>query len=235
MSILDDLAALQLQDGIVRDLEQQVQDAPRRKAHEQNRVKAESDALTVAHDMVMAVKKDIQMAELDIVFCKETLNRLKTQQTQLKTNQEYAAMAKEIKRSEDELGRLTATLERHTTRLEPAERDEREHREKFDVTKVGMDGYLQELDAALAEAQQSLEVERAKREELRKLLDVPGLAKHYLMTYERLSKNRWPALAKLGGDNICGGCHMTLAASKVQDIRRGATVVMCDFCGRLVY
>ena len=235
MSILDDLAALQLQDVIVRDLEQQVQDVPRRKAHEQNRIKAEADALAAAHDIVMTVKKDIQMAEMDIGTYTDAIAKLRTQQLQLKTNQEYAAMAKEIKRAEDELARAKQTLAQRSERLEPALRDEQEHREKYEAAKAVMEGYAKELDAIQAEAQAALDVERVKREELRKALDVSGVAKRYLMTYERLSKNRWPALVKIGGDNICSGCHMTLPAAKVQDVRRGATVVMCDFCGRLVY
>ena len=235
MSILDDLAALQLQDVIVRDLEQQVQDVPRRKAHEQFRIKTESDAVDAAHDIVLGVKKDIQMAEMDIATYSENIAKLKTQQLQLKTNQEYAAMAKEIKRAEDELAKAKQVLALRSERLDPAERDEREFREKFEATKKVMDGYLRELDAVLAEAQKELDVARAKREELRAAVDVPGVAKRYLLTYERLMKNRWPALVKIGSDGICSGCHMTLPISKVQDVRRGTMVVMCDFCGRLVY
>ena len=235
MSILDDLAALQLQDGIVRDLEQQVQDVPRRKAQEQNRIKAESDALNVAHEIVMSVKKDIQMAELDIATCKENVAKLKIQQMQLKTNQEYAAKSKEIKHAEDALVKAEETLKLRQNRLAPSEREEQEHREKFEAIKSVMDTYVQELDETLTVAQKALEGERAKREELRKVLDVPGVAKRYLVSYERLSKSRWPALVKVGGDNICGGCHMTLPVSKIQDIRRGSNVVTCDFCGRLVY
>jgi len=227
--------ALQNQDAIIRDLEQQLKDIPRRKEHEKNRIKAEEGALAHARDVLTQVKVGTQATELDIASQKENIVKLKNQLLQLKSNTEYAARNKEIKHAENDLEKMQKTLEGRQGQLPSAEREEQEQLAKYEAAKADVDHYLKELDAMAADAEKALTEEQAKRGELRKALDVPGLPKRYLMSYERLMKSRWPALVKVNEDNVCGGCHMALPPAKLQDVRRGVDVITCDFCGRLIY
>lgn len=233
MSVIDDLAALQNQDAIIRELEQQVKDIPLRKEQELGRLKTEEEALESARTAVRAVKTEIQLAEVDIQEKQDAIVKLKQQQMTLKTNKEFAAMSTEIRQAELALQNAEYDLAARRNRLEPAERVEQEHLAKYAAAKEGVDGYVRELDARFVEAQATLETARAERLRLRAPLDV-GSARRYLMYYERLSRNRWPALVKIN-DNICSGCLMTLPPAKAQATRRATDVVTCDFCGRLVY
>ena len=234
MSILDDLMVLQKQDAIIRDLEQQLKDIPRRKEHEKSRIKTEEGALALARDVLMQIRADIQAAELEIAAQKELIVKLKNQQMQLKSNTEYAARAKEIRYAENDLGKMQKTLEERQARLEPTMREEQEHLAKYEVAKVDVDRYVEELDAIAATTEKELAFEREKGEVLRKPLDVPGLRKRYLVCYDRLMKTRWPAIVSVSEENVCGGCHMVLPAAKIQDIRQEMVVITCDFCGRIV-
>lgn len=233
MSVIDDLATLQTQDAIIRELEQHVKDIPLRKAQELGRLKTEEEALESARIAVRAVKADIQHAEMDVQDKQDTIIKLKQQQMTLKTNKEFAAMNTEIRQAELALQNAEYDLAARRNRLEPAERVEQEHLAKYEAAKAGVDRYVAELDGRFAEAKASLETASAERLRLRAPLDI-GSARRYLMYYERLSRNRWPALVKIN-EGICSGCLMTLPPAKVQSVRRAADVVTCDFCGRLVY
>jgi len=234
MSILDDLMALQRQDAIIRDLEQQLKDIPRRKEHERNRIKSEEGALALARDVLMQTRADIQAAELEVASQKEAIIKLKNQQMLLKSNTEYAARGKEIRYKENDLAKMQKTLTERQERLEPALREEKEHLAKYEAAKEDVDRYLEELDGIAAGAERELVVEREKGGALRKPLDVPGLGKRYLVSYDRLAKTRWPAIVGVAEGNVCSGCHMVLPAAKIQDVRQETDVVTCDFCGRIV-
>lgn len=233
MSVIDDLVALQTQDALIRELEQHVKDIPVRKAQELERLKTEETALEAARSAVRAVKTDIQHAEMDIADRQEGILKLKQQQMTLKTNKEFAAMNLEIRQAELALQNSEYDLAARQNRLEPAERSERECLAKYEAAKAGVDGYVADLDARLAEVSTRLEAARAERLTLRAPLDVAA-ARRFLFYYERLSKNRWPALVKLN-ESICSGCLMTLPPAKLQAVRRAEDLVTCDFCGRLVY
>ena len=234
MSILDDLMALQKQDAIIRDLEQQLKDIPRRKEHENNRIKAEDDARVIAHDVVVQIRADIQSAELEVASQKEHIVKLKNQQMQLKSNTEYAARSREIRYAENDLAKLQKTLEERQAQLDPALREEQEHRVKYEAAKIDVDRYIEEWNSIAAKAEQELAFEKEKGEVMRKPLNVPGLSRRYLVCYERLAKIKWPAIVEVNGDNVCGGCHMVLPVAKIQNVRQEVEVVTCDFCGRIV-
>jgi hypothetical protein len=233
VSVIDDLATLQTQDAIIRELEQHVKDIPLRKEQELGRLRTEDEALQSARNAVLAVKTDIQHAELEIQGKQDAIVKLKQQQMTLKTNKEFAAMSVEIRQAELALQNAEYDLAARRNRLEPAERAEQEHLAKYEAAKAGVDSYVRELDGRFGEAEAALEAARAERLRLRAPLDI-GSARRYLMYYERLSRNRWPALVKIS-DGICSGCLMTLPPSKAQAVRRASDVVTCDFCGRLVY
>lgn len=231
--MIDDLAALQTQDGLIRELEQQVKDIPIRKAQELDRLKLEEETLEFAREAVRAVTAEIDQTKLDIQVRQEGILKLKQQQMTLKTNKEFAAMTAEIRQAEIALQNAEYDVAARQNRLATAERAELESQAKYDAAKAGVGGYVSELDARLAEATARLEAVRAERARLREPLDTPS-ARRFLMYYERLSKNRWPALVKLN-DSICSGCLMTLPPAKLQAVRRATDLVTCDFCGRLVY
>lgn len=233
MSIIDDLEVLQTQDGLIRELEQQVKDIPIRKAQELERLKLEEETLEFARETVRTVKTEIEQANLDIQVRQEHILKLKTQQATLKTNREFTAMSAEIRQAETALQNSEYDLAARTDRLEKAERTEQESLVKYEAARESIETYVADLDARYEDARKRLEEALEQRENLRAPLDVPA-ARRFLMYYERLSKNRWPVLVKLN-DSICSGCLMTLPPAKQQAVKRATEVVTCDFCGRLVY
>ncbi|MCL1856785.1 MAG: C4-type zinc ribbon domain-containing protein [Kiritimatiellaeota bacterium] len=233
MNVIERLIVLQGHDTVIRDVEQQRKDIPSRKQGELARLKADEAGWAAAKERVAEITKAIHATELEIQMAREQIAKYKTQQLSLKTNQEFAAMAREIRKVEETIRHHETAVAGFIEQMEPAERKVEEQRAKYETAKGQVDGYLSEMDERLAAAEATLATAMAERAAFYASLDAPEMRRH-LMMYERLTKNRWPVIVEIK-DGICTGCHMALPPSKAQAVRKGQEVVTCDFCGRLVY
>jgi predicted nucleic acid-binding Zn-ribbon protein len=61
------------------------------------------------------------------------------------------------------------------------------------------------------------------------------LNSRYLGLYNRVLMSRGsPAVVQIVEGN-CQGCHMTLPPQLAHDIRKGASIITCSFCQRILY
>lgn len=242
MSVIEDLVALQDHDGIIRELEQQVNDIPIRRKQELDKIKVEQEDYERAKDAVQALRAEVAKGELYSSELKEAIQKFRIQTPSLKTQAALDAMMSQISKAEADLkASENSVIETHL-KIEPAEKYAEECRVRYEEAKAEVDEYIADLDARYAEVKARLD--KANEERLGKVspLNVPA-TKKFLMYYERLRKNRWPVVIKLM-DNVCMGCHMELPPAKQQDARKNAAlandpgkmaIVACDFCGRIVY
>ena len=233
MSFIGSLVALQEHDRVIRDLELQIRDIPIRRKQEEDRISSELKTLIEARNAVSVSKLAIRETEEYIRELNENVKKLKQQQLTLKTNQEFSSMNTQITREQEKITSEEGELLSLYSDLTSIEAYEKECAARHDETKSSIDTYLFALDGRLAESKQALEKAKAERAKFLAPLVSPSNNKH-LMYYERLLKSRWPVVVEIS-KGVCSGCHMSLPPSKVQDVRRGEGVVICDFCGRIVY
>lgn len=242
MSVIDDLAALQDHDGIIRELEQQVNDIPIRRNQELEKIKVEHEDYERAKEVVQTLRTEVTRGELYSAELKETIQKFRIQTPSLKTQAALDAMMSQISKAEGDLKAAENSVIETHLKIEPAEKYAEECRLRYEEAKAEVDEYIADLDARFAEVKAKLD--KANKERLEKIrpLNVPA-TKKFLMYYERLRKNRWPVVIKLV-DNVCMGCHMELPPAKQQDARKNTAlandpgkmaIVACDFCGRIVY
>lgn len=94
---------------------------------------------------------------------------------------------------------------------------------------------MQEAQARLAAGQAELDTEVAEKRTVRTALAL-DIGSTLLAEYERLRVQMGgTAAARLTG-NQCGGCHLTISGSELDQIRKAPadTVVHCDECGRIL-
>lgn len=233
MSAIDDLVALQDQDGIVRDLERQLKDIPIRKEQEMERIRLEQNAVEHAKAELAGVRADIAEAEANADAKRTQIRNLETAKLSMKTNREFSEANATLVTMKEDLTKLEDICLEEQERIAPAEKALAEANERLAAAKAEIDDYIQELDQRLVEAKADLEEAVRVRAELAAPLQTPA-GRRFLMAYERLSKGKWPALVKVE-DRVCQGCHMELPASKMQDIARATNPVVCEYCGRMVY
>jgi predicted nucleic acid-binding Zn-ribbon protein len=155
--------------------------------------------------------------------------RFESRTTDVKTNEELRALRKEI---EDVHGRRS---ELETRVLEGMESED-EERGKL----PGLEKELAEAEAANEAERRSIADERERlgqsREELIRQRDglLADLRPALRARYERVCKaHRGQAVVSLS-KNACGGCLTAQPPQRIQEIRRGDVVVICEFCGRLI-
>ena len=115
--------------------------------------------------------------------------------------------------------------------LEPLD----ESLERSDAALVALEGERAEVEAALAAGEAEIDAELATITGARDAL-AASVPDTLLAEYDRLrSQLGGVAVARLEGPT-CQGCHLTLAAAEVDQIRRlpADAVVHCPDCGRLL-
>jgi predicted nucleic acid-binding Zn-ribbon protein len=134
------------------------------------------------------------------------------------------------------------SMERRASQLEERALEVLEEREPLDAEVAAIEGEKASLEAARAEVQQQLgrvlaeidrEVDALNQQRAHVVGDVP---EDLLAVYTRLR-------ARLGGvgaarlvGSSCGGCHLTLPATELDQLRRepADALVFCDQCGRIL-
>jgi predicted nucleic acid-binding Zn-ribbon protein len=169
--------------------------------------------------------------EGEVALAEETVVKYKTQQLQVKKNEEYTALETEIanlRRRIDDLENreleLMEAIELEEAELETARREGeqematlRAHIERLHRNQESYKGELGEAE----EAVRACEAE----------IDPPVLQQY---RYVKSQVKRPPVVAELR-DGRCSGCHLKVSGDVESTARKGTDLVRCDSCGRILY
>lgn len=230
MTTLEKLLVLQDRDRKLRQLLQETRDIPARKQLIESRLKANRDALHLAQENLKKNLASIKSVELEIESVKDTIKKYRGQQGQIKSNDQYRALEREIR---EQMGRVRELEEREIVLMEESETlkkvvAEREAALQQDDSAV--QGDLKVLDERLANLQGEIEQARKNREGL-----TDGIDDAWLSRYSRIFNNKGDYALVPVENGTCGGCHMKVPPQLVQDAKRGDAMVSCSYCGRLLY
>jgi predicted nucleic acid-binding Zn-ribbon protein len=161
---------------------------------------------------------------------KAKLRDLLSKQIVIKTNEEYAALSREIEAARREISgiedEILAIMESHESAaagLDEARRASHEAARDIDSRIQAVNGELARLGDALA-------VKRDERLRLTKRI-TPTI----LERYERILSSKGDfALAPLT-DGACSGCYMTLPPQMAIEVRRSTRLIECQSCGRILF
>ncbi|MGJ8653247.1 MAG: zinc ribbon domain-containing protein [Opitutaceae bacterium] len=178
-------------------------------------------------------EKEVQRHELDVeVKSKEAaLARFRTQQLEIKKNDEYQAMTHQIEQTELEIGQLEEKeielmLEIDTTR-EAFEAERKTIEERIVIQKKEI-ALLSEreanLNASIDEAKAAVEGARSQADE------------SFLEHYDRVKNltKRPPYVAPIEAHK-CGGCHLRVSNEVSKTAFDHGEPHFCDQCARIVY
>ena len=211
-------------------LEQQLAAVPRDVAAIEAKIAAEKQAIETAKTEWHGLEAKKKTLENEIKAGEEKVAKYKTQQLEVRKNDEYRALTHEIETMEATIGgqeeeelKLLYAIDEAKKRFAEAER----------ALKENISGHEAKI-AAL----------RARETELRGELDAAVAATHAARAhvpepqsrlYDRLAKKPGlPVCVPVQGGR-CGGCHMKVSANIEFEARKAENIVTCDQCGRVVY
>jgi predicted nucleic acid-binding Zn-ribbon protein len=89
---------------------------------------------------------------------------------------------------------------------------------------------IKDLDERLAGLNAELEQEKEVR-----AAAVEGIDPVWLTRYESILKSKGGNALVSSSNGVCGGCHMTLPPYLKLDAKKQLDMVVCSYCGRLLY
>ena len=202
---LSKLLALQESDSKRLALEQQLQAAPREIAAVEARIAAEKAAIEAAKAEWHGLESRKKLLEVEIKSAEDKAGKYRTQQLEVRKNDEYKALTHEIETTEAAIGGF----------------EEEELKVMYSI-----DEAKKRFAAAEAELKQALAAVAAAR---------PAVPAPQLKIYDRVAiKPGHPVCVTVNGGR-CGGCHLKVPTHIEVMARTGAEIATCDQCGRVVY
>lgn len=227
---LQNLLLLQAIDFQIRDEETSIKEIPieienliQNKKDQENRISSLKNELDEQHKLQRKLELDLQGNE-------SRLTKFNVQLNQLKSNNDYKAMLKQIETIKSQNGEIeNAILEtfeeidQYKIDLKKIKKDVAQKIEEISVA-------IKNKEAELQEHQKKYNVIVEERSEIE--LSLPkNLLKHY---GNLLSINRIPAVSFIVGET-CSGCHLTIRPNTIIEIKRNDAINYCENCNRFIY
>lgn len=230
MTTTEQLLAVQEQDLQILRIETELQDIPARKARELERLAGHQAAVAEAEAALQASQAALHQHELEVQTKKEKIAKLRTQQMSLKTNKEFKAMSDEIEAIERSIRRDEDQEIVIMERIEASRSVLSEQKAALDAEQAEVDEDVKVFDERAAELAEELALLRSRRQEL-----LEGIDTAWLQRYDAiLQRRRGAALVSCEG-GVCGGCHMAVPPYQQHAARKQLEMVICGYCGRMLY
>lgn len=227
---LEPLLALQECDLNRRSLEESLAAVPREVAAVEARIAAERQAIDQAKSEWRELETRKKSLEGDIKGAEEQVARYKSQQLQVRKNDEYQALTHEIESNTSRIGTLEEEEIRVMFSIDEAKKKFAAAESALQANISGHEERIRTLRGREAELKRehaaALEAVRVARQ------DVP---EPQIRIYDRLAvKPGLPVCVAVTGGR-CGGCHMKVSSSIEFDARKAENLTTCDQCGRVIF
>ncbi|MEO7413435.1 MAG: hypothetical protein ABIZ81_08760 [Opitutaceae bacterium] len=216
-------------------LEAQLKAVPRDIVAVEQKIAAEKAAIETARMELRGLESKKKLLETEIGSAEEKLAKYRTQQSQVRKNEEYQALGHEIETTQAAIGGLEEQELQVMYGIDEAKK-------KFAAAeaelKANISGHetrirtFKEREVSLAAELKTAQTEVASA---RTPLEAPALR-----VYDRVAARQMPAVVAIHGGK-CGGCHLKVSGEIESAVRSkdagspGVALSTCDQCGRIVY
>ncbi len=231
MDTIEQLLELQEHDLLIQRIELELKDIPERKSRELERLNNHQAALQAAEEALQARQAELKQHELEVQAKKDKISKLRVQQMDLKTNKEFQTMSAEIETIEKTIRRDEDSELAIMETIENAREDVAQRRQELTVEESVVQDDITALDERLVEleAERKVELEACQKAQ-------QGIEPNWLRRYEAVIKSKRGTAALVSAEGgVCGGCHMALPPYQQHAARKRQEMVICGYCGRLLY
>jgi len=227
---LSKLKALQESDTKRLTLEQQLAAAPREIAAVEARIAAEKSAIEAAKAEWQGLESKKKLLEVEIQAAEGKAAKYRTQQLEVRKNDEYKALTHEIEATEAQIGgfeeeelKVMYLIDEAKKRFAAAEAELKQNIAGHEAKIRMLRERETQLKNELAAAKSAVEAART---------EVPA---NQIKLYDRVAQKPGHPVCVSVNDGKCGGCHLKVPTHIVSAARTGSEIATCDQCGRIVY
>ncbi len=226
---LDKLLELQRLDSAIAAFETQARGIPPAIQALEARLTGARGGLDAAKARADQIQKDRRVKERELEECAQQTKKKQARLFEIKTNEEYGAVLKEI----EALKRKTSKLEEEILEfLEQGDESAKvvaEAEKLFKAAEAEHQAERAEKEAQLAQLERELASLRTTRKGQASRLD-----KDLLQQYTRLAKTRGDVVVAVQNGS-CTGCGIALTPQAYNEIRRNDRMFTCPSCNRILY
>ena len=193
------------------------------------KIGAEQAAIEAARTELRELEAKRKLLETEIGSAEDKLAKYRTQQLQVRKNDEYQALGHEIETTQAVIGGLE---EKELGVMYQIDEAKKRFAAAEAVLKTNIAGHEARLKT-LAEREANLKTELQTAEAAVAAARQP-LDELSLRLYDRIAARQMPVCVPVRGGN-CGGCHLKLSSENEAVARKGDKLATCDQCGRIVW
>ncbi|MFC1461816.1 zinc ribbon domain-containing protein, partial [Verrucomicrobiota bacterium] len=202
----------------------------RQKAIETN-TSQRREAWETAKDTLKTKQASIHQLDVEIEAERGQVTKLREQQFQIKSNDEYKALNHEIAHIQEKIKELEDREIELLEDIETAEADVASIESELGAEEISVKQEVQELEKRRRVLESEIDEIKKDRDMLSSDIEPDWLSR-----YNRIMENRKDfALVGMDKNSTCGSCHMKLPPQMMHDVRKGDTMVSCTYCSRLLY
>ncbi|HUL52163.1 MAG TPA: C4-type zinc ribbon domain-containing protein [Opitutaceae bacterium] len=227
---LENLRVLQERDQQRLVLEAQLKSVPRDIAAVEQRIASEKAAIESARDETKELELKRKAVENEVGAAEERVARYKSQQLQVRKNDEYQALGHEIEVTQAQIGALEEEELRVMFAIDEAKRRHADAEAELTRNVADHEARIRTLRERGAVLEAEVRTQQEAVAAARRLLDEASLR-----LYDRLAaKPGLPVIVPVH-EGKCGGCHLKISFNVDSETRKPDKLVTCDQCGRIVY
>jgi len=176
---------------------------------------------------------EVQRKDMDnrLKLAEAQVNKFKTQQAEVRKNDEYQALTHQIATAEAGVGAIETEELEQMMKIDEANTGLRAAEAEHKTRVANLDGQVALVQRKEAQCRASLEAQTGAVEAA--AAPVPAIWRRAYDTAKSRAK-RPPYVVPLE-DHRCGGCHLRVSNEISEVARHGGKPVACDSCGRVVY
>ena len=228
---IEKLLIVQDRDVAVQKIEQELARIPQERGALEGHITAEKANIEAASHALK--EKEVERSELDteIKSKEEAIARFRTQQLEVKKNDEYRALTHQIEQTEQEISDLEERGIELLLEIDETSETFQEEKATIDARIVEEKNQISLLSEREVNLKASIDEAKAAVETARSVVE-----ENYLSHYDRVKKlsKRPPYVVRIEAHK-CGGCHLRVS----NEVNGSALVAgdphFCDQCARMVY
>lgn len=230
---LERLLILQDRDSKRLGLEAQLKAVPGDIAAVQQKIAGEKAAIETARAELMALETKKKLLDTEIGSTETKLAKYKTQQVQVRKNDEFQALGLEIEHTQKVIGDLEEQELQVLYEIDEAKKKFAAAEAVLQQNIAGHEARIRMLKERETHLGAELQAARAEVTAAREPVGEPALR-----VYDRIAARQQPVCVPIRAGK-CGGCHLKVS-SEVESAVRGkadpaAKLTTCDQCGRIVW
>jgi hypothetical protein len=230
LPVIENLLVLQDRDRRLLRVQSELANVPGQRQLLQSKAARTAAEFDAVKKRVQQIESDRKKLELEVDTLKERIAKVRAQQNDTRSNEQYKAYQHQIETTEREIAGLEDQQLGLMEQAEAGARDVAVATRVATEVKAETDRHLAELAAREATLTREAEAAATARDDAAEQVDDATLSR-----YERLLHTKGDNVIVGVRGGVCGGCHMQLPMQSTVSAMGQVDIVSCPSCGRILY